>query len=74
VYFSRLGLQEFIAFFHTNLISRGVTTDGFGLVIEFIEHLKIVTKNAIANSHTQQLNIECTKPSQSAVSSPVVVC
>jgi hypothetical protein len=49
---------------------------GFYLVIGFIEHLQIVTAStysAIANSHIQQLNTARTKPSQSALSSPVVV-
>jgi hypothetical protein len=48
---------------------------GFGLVVGFIEILQIVTASnysAIANSHTLQFTIACTKPSQSAVSSPVV--
>jgi hypothetical protein len=48
----------------------------FALVIEFIEHLQIITTNnysAISNSHTQQFITACTKSSQSSVSSPVIV-
>jgi hypothetical protein len=44
-------------------------------VIGFIEHLQIVTTSnycAIANSHTLQFTTARTKPSQSAVSLPVV--
>jgi hypothetical protein len=47
----------------------------YGFVIGFIEHLQIVTTrnySAIANSHTLQFPTARTKPSQSAVSSPVV--
>jgi hypothetical protein len=46
------------------------------LVIGFIEHLHNVTTSnysAIANSHNLQLNTARNEPSQSAVSSPVVV-
>jgi hypothetical protein len=49
---------------------------GFGLIIEFIDHLQIVTTSnyiAIANSHTLQFTAARTKSSQPAVSSPVVV-
>jgi hypothetical protein len=49
----------------------------FGLVIGFNEHLQIVTTSnysAIPNSHTQQVNTVHAKSSQSAVSSPVIVC
>jgi hypothetical protein len=49
---------------------------GFGLVIGFTEHLRNVTANnysANANSHLLQFTSTRTKPSQSAVSSPVVV-
>jgi hypothetical protein len=48
---------------------------GFGLVIRFIEHLRIVTTgnySAIANSHTVQFTTARSKSSQSAVPSPVV--
>jgi hypothetical protein len=48
---------------------------GFGLVIGFIEHLYIVTTSdysATANSQTLQFTTARTKPSQSAVSSPIV--
>jgi hypothetical protein len=48
---------------------------GFGLVIEFIEHLQIVTTSnysAVANSHTLQFTTARTNCPQSAVSSPVV--
>jgi hypothetical protein len=47
----------------------------FGLVIGFIEHLKIVTTihyGAIANSHNLQFTTARTKTSHSAVSSPIV--
>jgi hypothetical protein len=47
----------------------------FGLVIGFIDHLKIVTAsnyNAVANSPIQHFTTERTKSSQSALSSPVV--
>jgi hypothetical protein len=43
------------------------------MVIGFIEHLQTVTTSnysATANSHAQQFTTECTKSSQSAVSSP----
>jgi hypothetical protein len=53
----------------------GVTTDGFGSVTGFIEHLEIVTKSnysTIANSHTLQFTTARTMSSQSAVSSLVV--
>jgi hypothetical protein len=48
---------------------------GFGLVIEYTDHLQIVTTSnysAITNPHTMQFTTACTKSSQSAVSSPVV--
>jgi hypothetical protein len=48
----------------------------FGLVIGFIDHLRVVTTSkcsSIANSHTLQFTTARTKASQSAVSSPVVV-
>jgi hypothetical protein len=53
----------------------GVTIDWFGLVIEFIKHLEIVTTSkysGIANSHTLQFTTASNKAYQSAVSSPVV--
>jgi hypothetical protein len=49
---------------------------GFGLVIRFIEHLKIITTSnyrANANSHVLQFITARTKSAQSAASSPVVV-
>jgi hypothetical protein len=52
-----------------------MTIDGLGLVTGFVEHLEIVaTSNysAIANSHTMQFITVRIKPSQSAVTSPVV--
>jgi hypothetical protein len=55
------------------MILWSVTTEGFGLVIGFIEYLQVVTTcnySAIANSRTQQF---ITARTQSAVSSPVVV-
>jgi hypothetical protein len=48
---------------------------GFGLVIGFTEHLQIITTSnysAITSSHSQEFTTECTKTSQSAVSSPVI--
>jgi hypothetical protein len=50
---------------------------GFRLVIGFVEHLQIVTTSnnrTTINSHTQDFTTACTKSSQSAVSSPVIVC
>jgi hypothetical protein len=52
-----------------------VIIDGFGSVIGFIEHLRIVTTSnysLIANSHTLQFTTARTKSSQSTVSLPVV--
>jgi hypothetical protein len=49
---------------------------GFGFVIGFIEHLQIVTTSnysAIANSYNLDFTTTCTKYSEFAVSSPVVV-
>jgi hypothetical protein len=48
---------------------------GFGLEIEFTDHLQIVTTSnysAIANSHTLQFTTASTKPSQSAAFLPVI--
>jgi hypothetical protein len=48
----------------------------FGLVIGFVDHLEIVTTSnyrTITNSHTLQFTTACTKSSQTAVFSPVVV-
>jgi hypothetical protein len=50
-------------------------TLGFGLVIEFIEHLRVVTisnDSDVANSHTLQFTTAHTTAPQSAVSSRVV--
>jgi hypothetical protein len=47
---------------------------GFGLVIEFIDHLQVITTSnysAITNSHSLQFTTACTKSSQSAGSSPL---
>jgi hypothetical protein len=49
---------------------------GFGMVIGFIEHLKLVITNiynAAVNLHTLQFTTACFECSQFAVSSPVVV-
>jgi hypothetical protein len=48
---------------------------GFGLLIEFIDHLQIVASNYkdIANSHTLQFTTACTKSFQCAAPSSVVV-
>jgi hypothetical protein len=65
-----------MVFMTIKMISRdGVTMDGVGLVIGFIEHLQIVTTSnytAIDNSHSLQLTTAGAKPSKSTVSSPVV--
>jgi hypothetical protein len=48
---------------------------GFGLVIGFIAYWKLITTindSAIADSHSLQFTTACTKPSQSAMSPPVV--
>jgi hypothetical protein len=48
---------------------------GFGLVIGFVAHLKLVTTinyRAIVDSHSLQFTTARTKSSQSAVSSQVV--
>jgi hypothetical protein len=53
----------------------GVSIDGFGLVIGFIENLQIITTSnysANANSHTLQFTAARMKSSQSALFSPVV--
>jgi hypothetical protein len=44
---------------------------GFGF-LEFLQTVTTVHYSAVANSRTLQMNTACTKPSQSAVSSPVV--
>jgi hypothetical protein len=47
----------------------------FGLIIEFVEHLQILTTSSyrvMANSTTLQFTVARTKFSQSAVSSPLV--
>jgi hypothetical protein len=48
---------------------------GFGLVIGFIDNLRIITTSnysAITNSHTLQFTTARTKSSQSAVSSRAI--
>jgi hypothetical protein len=48
---------------------------GFGLEIEFIDHLQVLTTNhynTITNFHTLQITSAPTKSFQPAVSSPVV--
>jgi hypothetical protein len=50
---------------------------GFGLIIGFIDHTEILNKSnysVITNSYTLQLTTALIKPSQAAVSSPVVAC
>jgi hypothetical protein len=51
--------------------------DGFQIGNRFIEHLQMITANnysTIANSHTLQFTIACTKSSQCAISSLVITC